>query len=234
MLHKVLGIMTGTSCDGIDAALMITDGENHIHRIQYIEQPFTTEFAQKLKNAGHKAHTDGCVDLNSDSITKLQQEYTQTIIDFVLHYFDTTDIELIGFHGQTILHQPTKGITIQLGLPQLLANATKTNVVFNFRQNDIQNGGQGAPLVPLYHVACVQDLPQPVTFVNIGGVSNVTYCGDPIMGFDIGTGNCISDDFTQEFFNKPFDKHGDIAASGNIHIENGTFCGFFATTTKII
>lgn len=219
MHQTILGLMTGTSCDGINGALIRTDGKNDIQRINFIEQPFDGELSYRLKQAGQQAYQTGDVDLNSDILQKLQYDYTHSIIDFVNHNFDTNTIDLIGFHGQTILHRPDKRKTVQLGLPTLLATATQTNVVFNFRQNDIDKGGQGAPLAPLYHHACVHDLPNPCVFINIGGVANVTYCGNPIIGFDIGAGNCISDDLCQEFFKTHYDKNGDIAASGTIHYD---------------
>jgi anhydro-N-acetylmuramic acid kinase len=184
--------------------------------LAFFEHSFSSELSQRLKQAGQKAQKQGIVDTDSDMFKTLERDYTDIIIKFIVDNFDITKIDLIGFHGQTILHRPDKGITFQMGLPQLLADKTQLNVVFNFRQNDLKHGGQGAPLVPLYHVACVQNLPSPVVFINIGGVANVTYCGNPIIGFDIGAGNCVSDDLTQEFFKLPYDKNGDIAASGTI------------------
>ena len=216
MLKTSLGIMTGTSCDGINGALIRTDGENVIERLQFFEHSFASELSQRLKQAGFQAQKHGIIDTDSHILKTLERDYTDIIIKFIMDNFDVTKIDLIGFHGQTILHRPDKGMTFQMGLPHLLATHTRINVVFNFRQNDIKHGGQGAPLVPLYHVACVKNLPSPVVFINIGGVANVTYCGNPIIGFDIGAGNCISDDLTLEFFNLPYDKNGDIAASGTI------------------
>jgi anhydro-N-acetylmuramic acid kinase len=219
MLKTALGIMTGTSCDGINLGLVHTDGENIIERLKFIEEPFAPELSLRLKQAGQQAHQTETVDLQSDDLIKLATDYTKTIIESVCNHFDVSKIDLIGFHGQTILHRPDKGFSIQIGLPQLLADATHTDVVFNFRQSDIKHGGQGAPLVPLYHQACVQHLPQPVVFINIGGVANVTYCKNPIIGFDIGTGNCVGDDLCQEFFNIPYDKNGAIAASGQVNYD---------------
>lgn len=219
MSHKALGIMTGTSCDGIDIALIITDGENAIKRLQYVEEPFDKKLSQKLKQAGQQAQKTGIVDMNSSELKSLSQEYTQVIIDCIMKHFSFQDIDLIGFHGQTILHSPQTGKTYQLGLPQLMADMTQTKVVFNFRQNDMVNGGQGAPLAPLYHVACVHNLPEPCVFINIGGIANVTYCGNPVMGFDVGTGNCISDDLTQKFFNQPYDEDGHFASLGTVHFD---------------
>ena len=216
MLKTALGIMTGTSCDGINLGLIRTDGETVIERLGFIEEPFTPELSLRLKTAGQQAHHRETVDLHSDDLTALATDYTKTIIASVQKHFSLSEIDLIGFHGQTILHRPDKGFSIQIGLPQLFADETHTDVVFNFRHNDIKHGGQGAPLVPLYHQACVQNLSQPVVFINIGGVANVTYCKNPIIGFDIGAGNCISDDLCQEFFNIPYDKNGEIASSGHI------------------
>lgn len=217
MLKTVLGIMTGTSCDGINGAILRTDGEYHIEHLSFCEVPFSQNISDKLLKCGQEAQKLGQVNRNLKHVQDLEQEYTKAIIDFVKTYFDLSKIDLIGFHGQTILHLPDQQITVQLGLPEMLANATGKNVIFNFRQNDLNNGGQGAPLAPLYHLACLHNMPKPACFYNIGGVSNVTYDNHITMGFDIGPGNCISDDFCQYFYGLPYDIDGKIAASGTIH-----------------
>jgi anhydro-N-acetylmuramic acid kinase len=218
-LYTTLGIMTGTSCDGINGAVLLTDGDNHIEHLAYHEVPFSSNLSNALKQAGKNAYQNEKVDLQNPILQELNMHYTQAIIDFVTQKFSKFNLDLIGFHGQTLYHKPQNKITIQLGNPQQLANALKTNVIFNFRQNDLLHGGQGAPLVPLYHKACTHHLEKPLTFVNIGGVSNVTFIDTMIYGFDVGIGNCVSDDLCQKFFNIPYDNHGNIAANGVIHYD---------------
>lgn len=217
MNYTVLGIMTGTSCDGINGALIETDGVDYIKRLGFCEVPFSQDLANQLRQAGKDAHQNGIIDQQSPKIKTLETAYTQAIINFITDNFDINTLNLIGLHGQTILHRPDQQISVQLGNPSQLAQATQTNVVFNFRHNDLINGGQGAPLAPLYHEACLSDTTKPALFVNIGGVANVTFVGAEIMGFDIGIGNCISDDLCQKFFNKPYDPNGEIADSGTVH-----------------
>lgn len=220
MTFVSLGIMTGTSCDGINGAVLRTDGQQHIERLKFVESPLSIDLASELRELGRQSQQSGCINLLDAHVKDLEQAYTEVIIDFVINNFDISQLDLIGFHGQTVLHLPHKKQTVQLGLPDILAKKTQTNVIFHFRQNDLEHGGQGAPLAPLYHQACMYELAKPSIFINIGGVSNVTYDdGNHLLGFDIGPGNCISDDLCQKYFNQPFDINGEIAASGEIDYE---------------
>ena len=122
---------------------------------------------------------------------------------------------LIGFHGQTLLHEPKKFCSIQLGSGQKLSETLKTDVVCNFRHNDIMEGGQGAPIAPIYHKFIFKslDLDLPSIMVNIGGISNLSYWdGKTLLGFDIGPGNNLMDFYMKEKFNKPFDLNGTVAS----------------------
>ena len=115
--------------------------------------------------------------------------------------------DFIGFHGQTIHHDPLRELTVQLGDPYLIANKLKKNVVFSFRSNDIKNGGQGAPIAPIYHKYLIKkfNLRLPCCIVNIGGISNLTYWdGDDLIAFDTGPGNCLLDDYMRKFKKKSF------------------------------
>jgi anhydro-N-acetylmuramic acid kinase len=172
-----------------------------------------------LIEAGIKAQQTQEANLASYENKELSDEYTSFICDVIERECSLPSVDMIGFHGQTILHQPHLFRSFQLGNPSYMAERLQKDVVFDFRNNDMRHQGQGAPLAPLYHVACVADLVSPVVFVNIGGVCNITYCHKPYMGFDVGPGNCISDDICQKFFNMPFDKNGQIAEQGIIHYE---------------
>ena len=132
-------------------------------------------------------------------------------------------IDVIGFHGQTLWHHPKEGVTFQIGDGALLAKATGIPVVNDFRSADVKAGGQGAPLVPLYHRALAAGLPKPVAILNVGGVSNITWIGgdsdDEILAFDVGPGNAPLDDWVLRRTRQVFDEHGLLAASGSIHHE---------------
>src|SRR5690606_31706564 len=141
---------------------------------------------------------------------------------FLANHPDTRP-EIIGFHGQTVLHRPENGLTVQLGDGALLAAETGLPVIYDMRANDMAHGGQGAPLVPAYHAALASSLPIdlrrfPVCFVNIGGISNVTWVperGDPVA-FDSGPGNALIDQWVQSAGGVPFDAGGMIASEGSI------------------
>ena len=125
--------------------------------------------------------------------------------------------DLIGFHGQTIYHNPQKNISIQLGNPKMLSKLLNKNVVFNYRETDISLGGQGAPLAPVYHQFIIEslDIDLPSCFLNIGGISNITFWdGNSLIGFDTGPGNSLMDDYMSIMFKKNYDKNGQIASQG--------------------
>lgn len=203
--------MTGTSMDGIDISLVQTNGlelkslGNHFY--QY--NKFTQE---KLKNI-----------LKKDIRFNLKRK--KYLDDFVTneHYLALKDLEivmksdLIGFHGQTIYHNPQKRISIQLGDPKKLSKMLNKNVVSDFRLNDLKFGGQGAPLAPIYHKLIIKklNLQLPSCILNIGGVSNLTYWdGTNLIGFDTGPGNALMDDYSMKIFNKNYDKNGSFASKG--------------------
>ena len=125
--------------------------------------------------------------------------------------------DLVGFHGQTIYHNPRNKISIQLGDPTKLAKLLNKDVIFNFRSDDIESGGQGAPLAPIYHKFILEDckLELPCCVLNIGGISNLTYWdGHELIGFDTGPGNALMNDYMLKIFNQDFDKNGSLAAKG--------------------
>jgi len=128
-------------------------------------------------------------------------------------------VDLIGFHGQTIFHDPANRFTWQIGDAVLLAQETKVDVVHDFRQADVQAGGQGAPFLPLYHVALAAGQKKPMAILNLGGVGNVTYIGtdETTMAFDTGPANALIDDWIRQHTNLSYDEDGKIAASGRVH-----------------
>lgn len=204
-----LGFMSGTSLDGIDAAFLLSDGTRIMDRGPTRFLPYTAEFRQQLKNCfGQPVRTS--------LIQESERQLTQLHADLASKMIADSSLKphLIGFHGQTIFHAPPH--TLQIGDGPLLANLTGVNVVYDFRTNDCLNGGQGAPLVPVYHQALTVEMSKPLAVLNIGGVSNITGIGEGsnLIAFDTGPGNALIDDYVFAVYNQPFDASGNIAARG--------------------
>ncbi|MFM9890988.1 MAG: anhydro-N-acetylmuramic acid kinase [Rickettsiales bacterium] len=177
----VIGLMSGTSADGVDAALLFTDGRDiaQPHESAFVpyDEPLRVQILALMQGQGDEAAIAAA--LTEVHVAAVEALLAKTSIS-------RTEIKLIGFHGQTIRHDPAQGITRQIGDAALLAARTGIAVVADFRSNDVAHGGQGAPLVPLYHAALARDLPKPLMVVNIGGVSNVTWIGSRIQDSGFG------------------------------------------------
>ncbi|MGB6117634.1 MAG: anhydro-N-acetylmuramic acid kinase [Mesorhizobium sp.] len=222
-----LGLMSGTSMDGIDLALLRTDGDAVVERGPSDFVPYEATFRRRIEAALEDAKSIRQRDERPGDLAALEREITLRHADAVRRFCETHKDErpgLIGFHGQTLLHRPLEALTVQIGDGGLLARETGLPVVFDMRANDMAHGGQGAPLVPAYHVALARSLPQasaddsPVCFVNIGGISNVTWIGrqgDPVA-FDSGPGNALIDQWVQREGGLPFDENGQVASEGGV------------------
>lgn len=210
---RAIGLMSGTSLDGVDAAWVQTDGET----ISGFGPVATLHYDDSLR-ADLRRILDIAPALAADdpflqSVTeKLTREHALAVA--VLG----KAAEVIGFHGQTILHAPEAGRTRQIGDAPLLSHITRLPVVHDFRSADVAAGGQGAPLVPLFHAAMAEDIEKPLLIVNIGGVANATWLGPDgeIMACDTGPGNGPLDDLAQQHLGQPYDKDGALAASGQV------------------
>ncbi|WP_045838081.1 anhydro-N-acetylmuramic acid kinase [Hyphomicrobium sp. 99] len=226
-LVRAIGLMSGTSLDGIDVAFLETDGEDVVLRGQARTYPYDDGMRRMLNNAiadarGLTSRTD-----RFHSLEEAERALTECHAVAVSQYLkdagiDGASIDVIGFHGQTVLHKPEAGLTVQLGLGGLLANLTRCPVVYDLRGADVDAGGQGAPLVPVYHRALTAKLPQrPVAVVNIGGVSNVTWIGreGSLVAFDTGPGNALLDDWMARKTGAHLDAGGATAAHGNVDEE---------------
>lgn len=213
--------MSGTSADGIDAALVQTDGVT-IHNFgatHFI--PYPSDIKQRILQAyGHRPGAE--TRTLAHTITEL---HGQVVLELLkISGLTPSDVDVIGFHGQTLFHKPPRlpgerGETHIIGDGHLLATLTQIPVVDQFRLNDIAHGGQGAPFVPLFHQALAKNLPKPLAILNIGGVANVTWIGreeDHLMAFDTGPGNGLIDDWVREKTGFPWDEGGKIAARGRI------------------
>ena len=209
---NIVGLMTGTSMDGIDISLVQTNGL-HLKRFDrnYFYE-YNTQTKKTLTNILKE-------DLNFNLKRK---DYLDELITNE-HYFALKNLDiinscdLIGFHGQTLYHDPKNKISVQLGNPKKLAQMLNKNVIFDFRSKDLSLGGQGAPIAPIYHKFIIEtlDIEQPCCFLNIGGISNLTYWdGELLIGFDTGPGNALMDDFMSSTLNKNYDKEGILASKG--------------------
>lgn len=222
-IYKAIGLMSGTSVDGIDAALVETDGKNFVRSLAFMPNSYDHEFRNRLRGlfGNEKGTEDPDVIAVERELTELHGLVVQKFIQEVNGLAEGIDV--IGFHGQTIWHQPNKKVTIQIGDGALLAKMTQIPVVNDFRSADVKAGGHGAPLVPLYHRALAAKLPKPVAILNIGGVSNVSWiAGDAdneIMAYDVGPGNAMIDDWVLKNTGQAFDEYGLLAASGHINNE---------------
>ena len=216
---KVIGLMSGTSLDGIDAALLETDGQDIARPGPSLTIPYNDEIRGLLRAALEAARiappggsVPGIIGEAEQRLTLAHAEAVKILLAKV------GSADLIGFHGQTILHRPEKGWTWQIGDGALLAQATGIDVINDFRSADVAAGGQGAPLMPLYHAARARGLAEPLVVVNIGGVAQVTYIsGDTVLAFDTGPGNAPIDDWMQRHTGKPVDKDGALAATGTVN-----------------
>ena len=225
---KVIGLMSGTSLDGVDAALLDTDGENVAVPGAALTIPYDAQTRAALRAALDDASSVASGEPVPHAIREAERLVTEAHAEAVLELLRSAglragDVSLIGFHGQTILHRPEQKWTWQIGDGAMLARRTGIAVVNDFRSADVKAGGQGAPLVPLYHAALVNKatgLSLPVAVVNIGGVANVTYIGrDEILAFDTGPGNAPIDDWAQRHTDNPVDTDGALARRGRVDDE---------------
>jgi anhydro-N-acetylmuramic acid kinase len=227
-LVRALGLMSGTSMDGIDVALIATDGEDRVERGPSATFPYAREFQSRLRQALEDARGLGSRTERPGILATVEQELTELHRDAVQRFLAgqrlaPSLIEVVGFHGQTVLHRPpgeageASPMTVQIGDGHALARMLGISVIYDLRAADIAAGGQGAPLVPVYHRALTARLPQrPIAVVNIGGVANVTWIGEDgqLLAFDTGPGNALMDDWALMHTGKPYDENGSAARAG--------------------
>jgi anhydro-N-acetylmuramic acid kinase len=221
-LLNALGLMSGTSLDGIDVACIGTDGEEMVMRRAAKTYPFTPDQQAMLKDAISGAK--GLVDRQARPgvLAEAEREITRWHEVAVRAFcrdagISLAEIDVIGFHGQTVLHRPERRLTVQLGDGKDLAKCLERPVVYDLRAADVAAGGQGAPLVPVYHRALAASLAmRPVAIVNIGGVANMTWIGSDgeLVAFDTGPGNALLNDWCERHLDQPFDRDGELAAKG--------------------
>lgn len=220
-VYRAIGLMSGTSLDGVDAALIETDGRTHVQSLGFVTLPYPSALRERVRAVFGRAD-----DANGE-IAVLARDLTDHHLAAILSLLVQTgmqvdEIDIIGFHGQTITHLPHQGLTWQIGDPDYLAATLARPVVFDFRVDDVAAGGQGAPLIPIYHQALVTraNLPRPIALLNLGGVGNITYMGagdDELIAFDTGPGNALIDDLMLKREGVSFDQGGAVGLQGKIH-----------------
>nr|WP_319024984.1 anhydro-N-acetylmuramic acid kinase [Nisaea nitritireducens] len=216
--YRAIGLMSGTSMDGIDAALIESDGDGIVHRCGFLSTPYPDDFRTRLQSVmGNVGDVAGV----ASELTERHAEAVSALL--TAEGVARTEIDVIGFHGQTILHEPERRRTIQIGAPDMLARMTDRPVVFDLRLADVAAGGEGAPLVPVYHRALTRRLGSTAAVLNLGGVGNVTWIdGDESAGpeamlaFDTGPANALVDDFVRVRRGDRFDAGGALAATGKV------------------
>ena len=222
-LRKAIGLMSGTSLDGVDVALIETDGERiaafgPAQTFSYSEQDRQI-FRQAFKEARSLSDRAARPGILGEAETLVTLRHAEAVEAFLAaEEVRASDVDVVGFHGQTVFHDPARALTVQIGDGQSLADRLGISVVWDFRADDMAAGGQGAPLAPVFHraLAATAGLGGPIMFLNIGGVANITYVGqgDELIAFDTGPGNGLIDDWTLSRTGKPFDLDGRLAASG--------------------
>ena len=224
-IYTALGLMSGTSGDGVDASIISSDGIDQYREIlnKYFKYDHKTH--ENLHNLRGKLLKIEDLKKNEHEINYLEKEITLFHAKIVNEILKTNnkDIDFIGFHGQTIYHNASEKISKQIGDGNLLSQLTQKNVIYNFRQNDIKNGGEGAPLTPVFHRLIVKqkNIQLPVCILNIGGIANITaineYDNNSFFSRDLGPGNCLIDEWIRINTKNKFDNKGETAKSGNVN-----------------
>ena len=224
---RAIGLMSGTSLDGVDVALVETDGEHIAALGPAGYRAYTSEerdlLMRALAEGAQLTERNARPEMLAQAEAFVTSVHAQTVDDFLAkERIDRAGIDVVGFHGQTVLHRPATKLTVQIGDGAELAQRLNLPVVYDFRAADVAAGGQGAPLVPVFHQAMARALerPHPIAVLNVGGVANVTYVdgGDPIA-CDTGPGNALIDDFMRARTGAPLDRDGDQAARGQVNRE---------------
>jgi anhydro-N-acetylmuramic acid kinase len=210
---RAVGVISGTSMDGIDVALVETDGRDRVTPGAGGTYPYPHAVREQLLAVFAVAAV-----AESAPLAALEDAVTQAHGDAIARFLAEQQIgaiDLIGFHGQTVFHRPQRRFTRQLGHGAAIARRFGVKTVSRFRHADVAAGGEGAPLVPLYHQALAARLPQPLMVLNLGGVGNVTFIdGETVIAFDTGPASAMIDDFVRRRRGVPFDAEGAIAAAG--------------------
>ena len=231
-LYTAIGLMSGTSMDGVDASLIRSDGFNQFTNIldEYFE--YNESLHQKLIELRNLIININDLEKHSSRLKELEREITvfhSKIVNEISNKYED-QIDFVGFHGQTIFHSLKLKISKQLGEGSLMSQLVKKKVIYDFRQEDMLNKGQGAPLTPIFHNLLSKKINEkhqisfPICFLNIGGISNITKIikndenlEENLEAFDAGPGNCMIDEWVRKNSKNNFDENGSVAKSGKIN-----------------
>ena len=221
-IYTSLGLMSGTSMDGVDASIIKSNGEDKYEVVfdQYFK--YDEEIYEELVDIRNKIKSSKDLEINSIVLGNIERKITlfhASVCKEIINN-NSINIDLIGFHGQTIFHNANEKISKQLGDGNLLSRLLKKKIVYNFRENDILNGGQGAPLAPIFHQLLINQnhIKLPTCIINIGGIANLTMVSsknfNDLISYDIGPGNCLLDEWIRKNSNEKFDKNGELGQAG--------------------
>jgi len=220
--YTSLGLMSGTSMDGVDASVIRSDGENNYEPIfdKYFE--YDEVIYSDLLNLRGKINSTKDLTINSYQISELERKITLFHAKISKEIINNAeiDVDLVGFHGQTIFHNAQEKISKQIGDGNLLSSLLKKDVVYNFRENDILNGGQGAPLAPIFHNLLINQnqIEKPACVLNLGGIANISLVvsknNEDLKSFDVGPGNCLLDEWVRRHTKMKYDKNGEASKNG--------------------
>ena len=221
-IYTSLGLMSGTSGDGVDASIISSDGTDGYNEIINEYFKYDQKIYENIHNLRGQILKSEDLQKNTNEIKNLEKEITLFHAKAVAKILESVDkkVDFIGFHGQTIYHNSSEKVSKQIGDGNLLSQLTKKTVVYNFRKNDIKNGGEGAPLAPIFHRLIVKHkkIELPVCILNIGGITNVTsimeYNKNSFLSRDLGPGNCLIDEWIRRKTKKKFDNNGEVAKKG--------------------
>ena len=231
-LYTAIGLMSGTSMDGVDVSLIRSDGLDQFVNILDKYYEYDASLHDQLVELRNMIFNINDLEKYSQKLTELEREITlfhsKIVNEVSLKYKD--EINFVGFHGQTIFHNPEMKISRQLGDGELMSQLIKKNVFYDFRQDDLKNNGQGAPLTPIFHNLLSKKINEkhqidfPICFINIGGISNITKIlkknerpEENLEAFDSGPGNCMIDEWIRKNSKYKFDQNGSIAKAGKIN-----------------
>ena len=226
-VFTAMGLMTGTSIDGVDLSLIKSDGLNYFTSILDKYYKFEANLKDRIIELRDEISTVEDIEKYSKNLKSVEKDLTLFHARIINEVFKESgdNIDLVGFHGQTILHKPDERTSLQIGDGKLLSQLVKKLVVNNFRKNDLDNGGQGAPLVPIFHKLISKIINKefkisfPLNIINIGGITNITQIStiDKIRAYDLGPGNCLIDEWIRKNSDKNFDENGLIGKSGKVN-----------------
>ncbi|MDC1224432.1 anhydro-N-acetylmuramic acid kinase [Pelagibacteraceae bacterium] len=221
-IYTSLGLMSGTSMDGVDASIIKSNGEDKYEVVFNHYFKYDDEMYEELVDIRNNINSSKDLEVKSMALADIERKITLFHASACKEIIseNSSNIDLIGFHGQTVFHNANEKISKQLGNANLLSKLLKKKIIYNFRKNDMLNGGQGAPLAPIFHQLIINQnqIGLPTCILNVGGIANITLISSnnssDLKSYDIGPGNCLLDEWIRKNSKKRFDKNGELAQAG--------------------